>query len=330
MTIRSGLGASVGYAAETTYGTYVAPTRHLEFRSEALDFNRDTIQSEGIRRGSTVQRTGRWARNLKGGGGALAFELANKGFGLILKHAMGAAATSTPVGWTNGRRHTLTLGDLDDLSLTIQKGIPDTDDGTVHAYSFLGCVVTDFEIGVDVDGLVLLTVTIDAQTMDPDQVYVEPVFPASDSLFSYQQVGIAIDSGTALATALSLRAGHGLKTDRYFIRQSQLKKRPLIAARRDLAGSLTFEFENEVQADRFLDAAPGAEVDLVVTVTGDEIDTGVSNFGLTATAAAIRFDGELPKVSGPDVVTITAPFEILDNGSDEPLEILYDTTDVAP
>jgi len=47
MAIRSGLGAQLGFAAESTYGTYVAPTRFLEFTTEGLDISQEPIASQG-------------------------------------------------------------------------------------------------------------------------------------------------------------------------------------------------------------------------------------------------------------------------------------------
>lgn len=329
MTIRSGLGSQLGFAAETTYGTYVAPSRFLEFNTEGLVFNRETIQSAGIRKGSTVQRTGRWAVNKKGGGGPVTFEMATKGFGLILKHAMGTVAITTPVGATLARLHTNTLGDLDDLSLTIQKGLPDVETGTVQPFSFLGCTVTEWTLSVDVDGLLMFNPTFDAQDMVNTEALATASFATADELFSYQQVAVTIDAGGEEPTAVSINAGHGMNTARYFIRANALKKRPLIAARRTLGGTMTFEFEDMTQVNRFLNAAPGAEIPLTITATGDEIDAGVNNFEVGVTVAAARFDGEIPVIGGPDILTITAPFEILDNETDEPIVVTYQTTDVS-
>lgn len=325
MSHRSGLGAQMGFAAEVTYGTYVAPTRFLEFNSESLVFNREKIRSAGIRRGSTVQRTGRWAVNKKGGGGPTVFEFADKGFGLLLKHAMGASVITTPGGATLARLHTYTLADLDNLSLTVQVGAPDTG-GVTNPLSYLGCVITGWELSVDVDGLVMFNPTFDAQDMVTSQSLAAASFASADELFSYQQVAITVDGGAETPTAASITCGHGMKTDRYFIQASPLKKRPVLNARRDLGGSMTFEFDSMVQVNRFLNAAPGAEIPITIAATGDLIELG-QNYGLTATAAAAIYDGEIPVVQGPDVLTVTAPFEILDNSTNPPLSLAYTTTD---
>lgn len=328
MALRSGIGGQLGMKAETTYGTYIAPDRFLEFISEGLKYNRDKIKSNAIRRGSTVQRTGRWATNKKGGGGPVNYEVATKGFGLPLKHAMGTSVITTPVGATLARRHRYTLGDLDDLSLTIQKGVPDVG-GVTRAFSFLGCVCTEWELSVEVDGLVLFNPMYDARDMVTDQALATASFPAGDELFGYQQCAITIGGGPEAPTSVTLNCGHQMATDRYKVRAQTTKDRPVLAGERDLGGSLTFEFESMVQANRFLQAAPGAELPVTFTATGDEIDVGVNAYALAAQFSAVVFDGDIPVIEGPEVVTITAPFEAADNGTEPPLILDYTTTDTA-
>lgn len=326
---RSGLGGFVSYKAETTYGTYVAPDRHLEFVSEGLAFNREKIVSNSIRRGSYVQRTGRWAVNRKGGGGPIAFEFATKGFGLLLKHAMGSATITTPGGATNARRHRHVFGDLDDLSLTIQKGLPDTT-GTTRPFSFLGCVVTGFEVSLERDGIVLLNLTIDAQDMVTSESAVTPSFPTGDEFLSYQQTAVSLDSGSITkATAITFTADNAMNTDRYFIQSSHLKKRPVRNGRAGVGGSVTVEFDSMAEVNYFLNAAPGAEIPVQMVATGDEIDTGVNNFKLDVLAPKCVFDGNVPVIAGPDVITVECPFEVLDDGTNAPLTVDYFTTDTA-
>ncbi|WP_217923779.1 phage tail tube protein [Miltoncostaea oceani] len=325
---RSGIGGQLGFVAETTYGTFVVPTRFLEFNTEGLVFNRETIQSAGIRRGSNIQRTSRWAVNKKGGGGPVTFELASKGFGLLLKHAMGAVTITTPGGATLQRRHRHVFGDLDDLSLTIQKGAPDIG-ATTNPFTFLGCVVTGWELGVDVDGLVMFTPTFDAQDMVTAQALAVAAYPAADELFSYQQTAVTVNAGGVTPTGMTLSVDHGMKTDRFFVQNSALKKRPVIAARRAVTGTLTFEFESMTQVNFFLNAAPGAEVPIGAVIRGSQIDAAPNYYGLDVIIPKARFDGEIPVIQGPDVLTVSAPFEVLDDGTNEELTLDYFTTDVA-
>src|SRR3954451_3563170 len=96
MAIASGLSAQIGYVAESTYGTRVAASRFLEFTEESLEGPIDRVESKALRAGQKTMRSDRWAAGRKTPGGGVTHELANKGFGLLLKHAIGSVATSQP------------------------------------------------------------------------------------------------------------------------------------------------------------------------------------------------------------------------------------------
>ncbi|MFB8420317.1 hypothetical protein ACFC63_33010, partial [Streptomyces albidoflavus] len=59
MAIGSGLGAQLGIAAETTYGTYVAPSKFIEFTQESLALKKTTAQSAGIAAGRLLALSSR-------------------------------------------------------------------------------------------------------------------------------------------------------------------------------------------------------------------------------------------------------------------------------
>jgi hypothetical protein len=327
MSIGSGIGGQVAIGAESSYGVYVAPTRALEFVSEGLDTQQPPIESQGIRAGSTVRRTSRWARNDKGAAGPIQFEVADKGFGLLFKHTLGAAAITTPVGATTARLHTHTLGDLDDLSLSIQKGAPDTS-GVSRPFTFLGCVITQAELTLSVDGLLMFSPTVDARQMVTSETLVTPVFPSDDRVYGYQQAAITVAGVAETPTEFSLSIAHGLKTDRWYLSAAGTKGRPLINAIRELTGSLTFEFDSMTAVNRFLNAAPGTETSVAALLTGREIEAG-HNFECGATTPKVRFDGGIPMISGPDVITVTQAFTVLDDATNPPITLAYKTTDTA-
>lgn len=327
MSIGSGIGGQVAIGAESSYGVYTAPTRALEFVSEGLDKQQPPIESQGIRAGATVRRTSRWARNDKGAGGPVQFEVADKGFGVLFKHALGTAAITTPVGATDARLHTYTLGDLDDLSLSIQKGAPDTS-GVSRPFTFLGCVVTEAEWTLSVDGLLMFSPTFDARQMVTDETLVAPVFPSDDSLYGYQQAEITVAGVPETPTEFNMSVTHGLKTDRWYLSAAGTKGRPLINAIREITGSLTFEFDSMVAVNRFLNSAPGTETSVASLLTGREIEAG-QNYEFGTAAAKVRFDGGLPMISGPDVLTVTQAFTVLDDATNPPIAVTYQTTDTA-
>lgn len=327
MAIRTGLGAYVGAAAETTYGTGVTPTRFLEFLNEGIEPRIERINSSGIRAGSTVARTGRWLRNDKGATGPISFEVANKGFGLWLKHSLGDAAITTPGGATLTRLHTHTLGDKDDLSLTVQKVIPDVS-GTNRPFTFRGVVVTGWELSLAIDALAILNVTLDGQSWETSTGAAVASFPTADELFGYQQAAISVDAGQINCTGITLRQTDPMATERYYLRAVGTKGRPLLNGTREVGGELTMEFEDMAQVNRFLTGAPGTEVPVLAELTGSVIETTFSH-ELNVSMPKCRFDGGMVTVQGPDIIAVTAPFMAMDDSSSQPLVVEYQTTDAA-
>jgi hypothetical protein len=328
MALRSGQGASVGFGAETTYGTYFAPTRHLEFVSEGLAPNREVIESNAIRKGSTMRRSGRWLRNNKGAGGDTNFEVSTKGFGLIFKHAIGESAITTPGGATLARQHRYTVGDLDDLSLTIQKGVPQQSDGVANPMSFLGCVCTNWTMAVEVDGLLTFGTTWDAQDHTAAQALVAASFPTGE-LFGYQDIGIALDGAANEPRSLSLTCDNAVATDRYVINATGKKRRPVLAGFRTVSGSMEMDFDTMTNVNYFLDQAPGEEFDIVVTATHPDLIEASTPYSLTATMPDVTITDGYPTVGGPDLITVTVAWEVRDPAALEPLTLDYVTTDTA-
>src|SRR5882757_7032538 len=166
MAIPSGLAAQFMLAEESTYGTAVTPNRTYEFRDESLKLDAARIESSALRSGARVQRSDRWVAGKKSVGGDATFELANKSMGLLFKHALGGVATTQPdnIGNPTVYDHTFTPGDFP-TSLTAQVGRPDVS-GTVRAFTYSGCRVTDWELACAVNEIATLKTTYLGQNED--------------------------------------------------------------------------------------------------------------------------------------------------------------------
>lgn len=324
MAIRSGIAAQLGFAAETTWGTFATPTRFLEVNSFAIKNDVQRIESAAIRANNRVLRQDRFASNPKGTSGSIELEVVSKGFGLIFKHMLGAVAITTPSGATNSRLHTHTLGDLYGLGLTIQGGIPDVA-GTVQPFSWLGNKVSEWTLSNELDGILMLGLNTDGSSEVTNQSLASASYAASTELLTYAGGTITLAGSAFDVSAFSLSGNNGLKTDRYFIRGSTTKKEPIPAALVELTGSLTAEFEGLTAYNRFVN---GTVASLSATWLGSTIES-TFKYSVTVTLPAVRFDGETPEVGGPDVVGLSLPFKVLFDGSQEPITIAYQTTDTA-
>lgn len=324
MSIRSGIAAQIGYAAETTYGTYATPTRFLEVNAFAVKNAIERIESNALRSTNRVLRSDRWVANPKGVAGTVEHEVQSKGFGLLFKHMLGGAAIATPSGGTNTRDQTFTLGDTYGLSLTVQAGIPDVS-GTVQPFSWLGTKVASWTLTNDVDGILMLELTLDGASETTAESLAAASYPASSELLTYVGGLITIGGVAYDVTSFELTGENGLKTDRYFIRQNTAKMEPIIAAPVGLSGSIGSEFVDLTQYQRFTAGTVGA---VVAKWEGSTIESSFK-YTVQVTLPAVRFDGETPEVGGPDVVPATFPFRVLNDGSNEPITVLYRSTDTS-
>lgn len=326
MAIRSGLGAQVGLIQEVTYGTYIAPTRFLEFVSESLSLSIERIESNAIRAGTTILRTDRWGSGRWGVEGDIELEVATKGFGLIFKNMLGEVAITTPAGGALARDHTHTLGDLFGDSLTIQVGRPGVG-GTVHPFSYSGCKIASWELSNEVDGLLALTITVDGQTETTAQALATASFAANDQLLYFTGGAVTVGGSAFDVTNITISGDNGLATERYFLRATtpQLKKEPVQAAFTEITGTMEIEFSDLTAYNRFVTGTTAA---VTAEWTGPLIE-GALNYGVLVTMPSVRFDGETPTVDGPDILSATVPFKVVDNLTNPPLTLRYRTTDTA-
>lgn len=119
MAIQTGIDAQLGLVSESTFGTYTAPTRFIDFVSESLSLAVERVKSKAIRAGQRIMRSDDWAPGTKTVEGDIEFEVWNKSFGLVFKHMFGAVSTS---GTAAPYVHEFTPGDL--TAMTVQGWSP--------------------------------------------------------------------------------------------------------------------------------------------------------------------------------------------------------------
>lgn len=342
MAIPSGLGTTFGLAKETTYGTAVTPTRYWEVNSEGLDFTPTNFQGGGLRGSGLTRRAARRTRTLRNGGGPTPLYVPTKGFGLGIQAMLGSSATATQQASTTAYRQVHTLGNTLP-SFTLQKAVSRAiAAGTQNVYTFKGSVVTQWEISCTQGEVVAASLTWDSRDVDRDTSTAgTPSYSTTANEFSFLggtlTVGgtattasgeVSVSGGTSIATitGASVTGNNALKTDRNFFNSGGLKALPLRNDFAAIGGTLTGEYNDPADiVDAFLG---DTSVSLHLAFQGSQI-SGIYYELLDIIIPAIRFDGELPKVGGPDVVSLSGPFTGLDDGTNTPIQIIYQSTDTA-
>lgn len=324
MAIRSGLAAQLGVAAETTYGTGVTVDHFYEFNSESLALTIERIESAGLRANNRVLRSDRFVAGKKSVEGEIEAEIQSKGFGLLFKAALGASSISTPSGATLARLHRHTLADPYGQSYTIQVGRPDTS-GTVQPFTYTGCKVSEFSLTNSLDEFLVGNWTFDGQAETTGTALATASYSASTELLAWTGgvVNIA-SSAVAVVTDVEINVTTGIKTDRYTINSSPVKKEQIISEMTEISGTITAEFDSLTNYNRFVN---GTLAQIDCTWTGTTAIEGSTFPYVKVTMPKCRFDGTTPAVEGPDVLTIEMPFKALYDGTNEAITLDYQTSD---
>ncbi|QQZ54154.1 hypothetical protein IFE09_11365 [Streptomyces microflavus] len=327
MAIGSGLGAQIGIAAESTYGTYVAPTKFIEFTKEGLVLKKTTAQSAGIAANRFLPLSSRRVVTQRQASGSLDMEVTSKGMGVLLQSLMGTSVTPVQQAATAAYLQTHTLADTIGKSLTLQKGVPLTT-GTVTRKNFLGCKIISAEFSCEVGGMLTATFEFDCKNVEETSVLATASYPAM-APFGFHQM--SLKTGTyASETArdgvrkVSVKFERPQAVERFYAGQSGLKKEPIANDQVKISGSIEMDYVDTVLDDLH---TSDAETALVWDFTGPIIAlTHAERF--TVKLPAIRFDDAPPTVEGFDVVKPTMSFVGLYDGTNQP-SIEYMSTDIA-
>jgi len=327
MAIGSGLGAQIGIAAESSYGTFVAPSKFIEFTKESLAFKKTTAQSAGIAAGRLLALSSRRVVTRKEVAGSLEMEVTNKSMGLLLQALMGTSVTPVQQGVTTAYLQTHTLASVAGKSLTIQKGVPLTT-GTVTDKTLLGCKLTSGEFSCGVGEMLTASFEIDGKDCDETQTLAAASY-SNMSPFHFGQM--ALKTGTYGAeTALdgirkvSCRVERPQDVERFYANQAALKKEPIENDLIKISGTLETDYVATTLDD--LHTSDGA-TSLVWEFVGPLIaSTFYETFRVTL--PAIRLDEGPPVVDGFGVVKPSFQFTGLYDGTNQP-KIEYISTDTA-
>jgi hypothetical protein len=326
--------ASIGVGTETTYKTGVTVNRWFEYLDESLDWAKNIKQGKGLRVGGRVARSGRRVIPTAEGGGDFSLECTSKGMGLLWSYLLGSG-TSTLVGGTTYQQ-VFTLADTLP-SFTLQKGMPELG-GTVDAYTYLGCTADSFEIDLVNADIATVKATIDAADLTTATAYAPPSYPAAPNLFQFANATLYAGTltpptATALASGTTpianVRGGtvalsHNTKQDRYNFGGGGRKAKPTVGLR-TISGKLDAEYDSITFRDAVLNDTP---MPLIFTYTAGALSTGVETMQIIL--PEVKFDSEMPKTNGTDLVMQSMAYQALDNlTATQPIWVVIRTSDTA-
>ena len=338
-SIPSGLGTSVGITTESVVGTFTTASMRW-LRSDKAPFNlkKTTAQSLGLHQGM-YQEGKRRQFVQREAQGNLSLDLADKQLGLVLKHMLGANPTATQQGGTTAYLQTVVPADLTGLTSSIQLGVPFTN-GTIQQMNYSGCKIVDWMITQQRGQLAKLDLTIDGKDETTATSYAAPTFVAAD-VFSFNQFVVklggtpstntgvtSIAAGaapTGQITTITIKGTNPMKIDR-FAPGSQTKAEQLANHFRLI--EISFDIEWGAIGDVYNAFTADTSMAFEATWTGAPNSAGAGfPFMFDVIVPQLWIDDASPLIEGPDVILQHVKAVGLDDGTNNQIQIQYQSTD---
>lgn len=332
------LDAQVHIGRELTYGTPETPTRSIEALEDIATAQREPLQSVGFRAGLQTVRTDRRRMIFKGGEGSIMVHPHERGFGMLLRAALGTASI-TQVGTTDAWLQAFeTDAKAPDEYITAVIGRPPVDPAEAPIpWTYAGGVVHELsleqEVGDGDAGQLKATFGMDFQREIVEgeadaEPLPTPVYPNSQFVYGWPELEVQVDGGALGDTrSFALQMTHEVKRDRYYMRRSTLKKQPIRSAVPEFTGSFAFDFEN----NDIYDVVRSSDIVPVVAEwrhpDPNAIATGQTYF--LRVTCQVQFVGNTPEVSLDDLPNQPIEFVCLHDGTNPAVKIEYQSDDVA-
>lgn len=330
MSIASGIAAQLGVAPESTFGTFVAPTRFYEFASEDLRKTKAVAQGQGLAAGRAAALATRRTVTGTAVEGSVSMEVTNTKFGLILAHIFGGTPTVVQQAATTAYLQTHTFADNFGKSLSVQVGVPDLT-GTVRPYSFLGCKIASAEFSCALGENLTVNLGIDGRDVTEAQALATASYPTANRPFNFGQMSVKLGTYGAETSVTGVKGASAtierpMNTERQYAGSGLLKAEQIWNDLVAVTGSLDTEFVTKGDfADKF---AADTQTSMVLEWVGPVIaSTYYETFRLKF--PAVYFDEGAPTVGGPDVVAPAVSFTALSDGTNAPVIAEYISTDTA-
>lgn len=332
--IGGGLGGSVGIAAESTYGTFVPPTRWVEVHSFKMQNRPHIIQGTGLAAGRLVDLGTRRKPSYFDAGGSMELEFLNQGMALLLVNAMGSNATLTQVGTTAAHTLTANLGAPDNQNyLSMQALVPDTS-GALKQQNFHGCKLSSCEFSIDMQSPLTMTLDIDSQQWESTTAAGSPSYASNTRNFTFQGMNFKVGALGSEAFVdgvrkMTCKIERGLRTDRIYMGQST-KSEPITNAIVKISGTADVDLTSANKAILWdLFNSQSAVPSIVMQFLGNSIPGSASVDTLTLNPTNVFIDsGATPELDGPDIVTATINWSaLIDANNDTAMSATLITAD---
>lgn len=301
----SGLGSSFSLGVESTYGTSVSTTRMLPFISESIQTVPDRIEPTIIWPGHAIPPAAGWREGATTHAGSIDFVASSWGQEELWRIMCGGYSFATAT-------HTFTL-DVADESHTHAFGYGGTT--SVPSKTYDGGVCTGWTFGANAgEEAVINTDWVYQGLTTSDSDTIAGTVPSLLNVMSWADFTTVTVGGASFdcVRGFSLTVDSGYDVEQLCLGSLEISDPRVRSSAPSATGVLTVDFEDFATAtptviDDFLTSA-AAQAIVITSVNG----TATFTFTLQA-----RIDGNMPNLSGLDIVTFDVPFTCVSDAGDD-------------
>lgn len=329
MAVGSGLGSQLGFSAESTWGTRVAPTKFLRMKTANLNRTENRQQGEGLQSGVLGALGAHHVETTEAGTGAFSFDVTPIGIGLLLQALTGGTSTCVQQAATSAWLQTHTLaGDL--KSLTLQAGVPYRG-GTVYCEELTGAKVSSAEFSCSADGILGATFNVDAKKWDNSQTLAAASYAAQPALPVFAGKHMAVKLGTFGAEAtvggvrsMNLTWTNPMDTEDYTAGSTGLKAEQIRNGLVTIGGTASVDWitgtKTAFEDPRVANTQPAMVWEFV-----GPIIAATHAWTLRFTIPGIIITGDSPGIGGPGEITVDYGWEWRYDGTNQPIVTVMST-----
>lgn len=246
MAIGSGLGSQVGFSAETTYGTRVAAAKFIRAKSYRADRAAQEVQGEGILSGNFGDLAAHYVETTNAGTGMMAFDVQDRGLGVIWNTLMGGTVTPTVVVTGSVFTASFPLADTLGKSITYNVGLPYRS-GTTISHELTGTKIVAAEFTCAQGGVLECSVDLDAKAWTDGQAVPTASYPTAAAPFTFRDMAVKIGTFNSEAAvggvrAVTARIERPHDVSDYVANNSGQKNEPVLAGPTQITGSVEADF----------------------------------------------------------------------------------------
>jgi Phage tail tube protein len=309
----TGLNTTFGVALEDEYGVFKEPSKFLEVESVSLARKQNFTESRPLRGrpgipASRHRETTRWVE------GSVEMEVPDQGLGTLLNLLHGETVEVKKEAETKvyKQEHPIGVTAPKEKSLTVQlnKTPVSTDESP---FTYLGCKLTQATFSCDTSAQLKLALEVMGADIDTGEELAEAAYADPISSYAFDQAIVKL-GGEAIAEGLIIHSFNlvvpiPMKTERWGLGHGAVQLEPVgFNDTMKPTVELSCEFSDLELYEQYVG---GEATELEIGFAGAKVEEKTP--GIWFTMPSVKFIGEDPSISGPDVLDQTASVEVYDS-----------------